>query len=95
MARTLAAISNFVHVGMVALAFLQTFACKLSPTAVAEADCWHKTSSGPVPSEFVAKLAAGNILRRLLWASASNPIAQIIRAKQRRPKGDEGMEATG
>jgi len=94
-ARTLTAISNFVHVGMVALAFLQAFACKFGPTAVAEADCWLRTSSGPVPSEFVAKLAAGNILRRLLRASASNPIAQIIRAKQRRPKGDEGMEATG
>ena len=93
--RTLAAISNFVHVGMVALAFLQAFACKFGPMAVAEADCWLRTSSGPVPSEFVAKLAAGNILKRLLRASASNPIARIIRAKQRRPKDDASMEATG
>jgi len=80
---------------MVALAFLQAFACKFGPTAVAEADCWFRTPSRPVPSEFVAKLAAGNILRRLLRASASDPIAQIIRVKQRRPKGDESMEATG
>jgi hypothetical protein len=87
--QTLAAIVNFVHVGLVLLAFLQAFACKFTDQVSAEADCWLRTPSGPVPSEFVAKLALGSIIRRFLRDSRPNPMAEIIHAKMRPPRSDD------
>ena len=91
--RTLAAISNFLHVGLVLLVFLQAFSCKFGIGVIKEADCWLRTPSSDVPSEFVAKIAVGCILRRLLRSSASNPIAEIIHAKMKSQADDDKLEA--
>jgi hypothetical protein len=91
-AKTLAAISNFVHIGMATLVFLQALACKFGPDVTAEANYWLRTPSGQVPSELISKIAAGNIIRRLLCGLATNPIAQIIRDKRKAPKSHEKME---
>lgn len=89
---TLSAIVNFVHVGLVLLAFLQAFACKFPEQVCAQANCWLRTPSGPVPSEFIAKMALGNILKRFLRASESNPIAAIIQAKMKSRRDDDTVQ---
>ena len=81
--RTLAAISNFLHIGLVLLVFLQALSCKFGSRVTEEADCWLRTPPGSVPSVFIAKIAVGGILRRILCGSASNPIAEIIQAKMK------------
>lgn len=91
-AMTLAAISNFLHVGLVLLAFLQALSCKFGVLVADEADCWLRTPPGRVPSVFMAKIAAGSILRRLLRGSASNPIAAIIHAKMISRADDDRLE---
>ena len=90
--RTLAAISNFLHVGLVLLTFLQAFSCKFGARVTDEADCWLRTPPGSIPSVFIAKIAAGSILRRILSGSGSNPIAEIIHAKMKSHTGDGSLE---
>lgn len=90
--RTLAAISNFLHVGLTLLVFLQAFSCKFGTGVIKEADCWLRTPPSPVPSEFVAKAAVGSVLRRLLSGSAANPIAVIIRAKVKSQASEDRLE---
>jgi hypothetical protein len=89
---TLSAIVNFVHVGLVLLAFLQAFACKFPEQVCAQANCWLRTPSGAVPSEFITKMALGNILKRFLRASESNPIAEIIQGKMKSRREDDTVE---
>ena len=91
-AKTLAAISNFVHIGMATLVFLQALACKFGPDVTAEADYWLRTPSCQVPSELISKIAAGNIIRRLLCDLGTNPIATIIRAKRKALEFPKKME---
>ncbi len=88
-AKTMTAISNFVHIGMATLVFLQAFACKFGPAVTVEADYWLRTPTGQVPSELISKIAAGNIIRRLLCDFRTNPIAQIIQARRKPPNPTE------
>jgi hypothetical protein len=86
------AILNFVHVGLVLLLFLQAFACEYGKKVAHIADCWLRTPSGPIPSEFIAKIALKNILGEFLWGSASNPIAKIIRSKMRSRQEEKAFD---
>jgi hypothetical protein len=90
--RTIAAMSNFLHVGLVLLAFLQALSCKFGVSVAEKADCWLRTPSGAIPSEFVAKIALGCILRRILNGSGENPIAEIIHAKMKSQEEDVRLE---
>lgn len=90
--RTLAATSNFLHIGLVLLIFLQALSCKFGSRVTKEADCWLRTPPGSVPSVFIAKIAVGSILRRILSGSASNPIAEIIQVKMKSPTGEDRLE---
>lgn len=90
--QTLAAISNFLHIGLVLLVFLQALSCKFGVSVTKEADCWLRTPPGSVPSVFIAKIAVGGILRRILSGSASNPIAEIIQTKMKSKAGEERLE---
>lgn len=78
------AISNFVHVGLALLLFLQAFACEFAEKTTALADCWLRTPTETIPSEFIAKIALKNVLARFLSISASNPIADFILRKRKR-----------
>jgi hypothetical protein len=78
------AISNFVHIGLVLLLFLQAFACKFGEEASSIANCWLRTPSKSIPSEFIAKVALRNFIGTFLTSSASNPITKIIKMKKRR-----------
>ena len=91
-AKTLTAIMNFVHIGMATLVFLQAFACKFGPAVTVEADCWLRTPTGQVPSELISKIAAGNIIRRLLCDFRTNPITTIIQARRKPPSPSEKMD---
>lgn len=91
-ARTIAAISNYLHVGLVFLVFLQALSCKFGSAVTEKADCWLRTPSGPVPSEFVAKSAAACVLRRLLRGSGGNPMARIIQGKMKSQTGNDRVE---
>jgi hypothetical protein len=78
------AILNFVHIGLVLQLFLQAFACEFAEKVSQNADCYLRTPSKSIPSEFIAKVALRNILASFLCGSASNPIVTYIRNKKRR-----------
>jgi hypothetical protein len=80
--QTAEATVNFVCLGMLALMFLQAMCCKFGERLTAEAGSWLRTPSPSVPAEFIAKIAAGKIVKCILRGLASNPIAEIIRRKQ-------------
>lgn len=86
------AISNFVHVGLVLLLFLQAFACEFAEKTTALADCWLRTPAETIPSEFIAKIALKNVLARFLSVSASNPIGDFIQRKRRRHLRETPLE---
>lgn len=83
--KTKNAIVNFVHVGLVLLIYLQASACMYGQAVTKTANCWLRTPSNSIPSEFIAKMALRNILGQYLWGSVISPITQLIQSK----KGEE------
>jgi hypothetical protein len=77
------AISNFVNIGLVVLLFLQVVACKFKTSVTDVADCWLRTPSKEIPSEFIVKIAITKVIMRILKGYGSNAITKIIKDKQR------------
>lgn len=86
------AISNFVHIGLVVLLFLQAVACNFKESVTNVADCWLRTSSKEIPSEFIVKIALTKVVGGFIRRSASNAIMKIINDKKKPHPPDNESE---
>lgn len=80
--KALDAIEKFVNVHLLALGVLQLMAIKKPGEVKEKACCWLRTFSSKTPSEFVARIALANLLKRNLSGLGQDTITQIIRQKQ-------------
>lgn len=76
-------ISNFIHVGLVLLLFMQATACVFGKKVTEIANCWLRTPPGEIPSEFIVKIAMRKFFWKFLWCSASTPTMEFIRSKMK------------
>lgn len=83
---TLAAIEKFVVTQMIVLGTLQLMSLKFGKEIILRAQCWMRTSPGPVPSEFVTKIALVHSLKSNLAAFVKNTITLVILNKQDKSK---------
>jgi hypothetical protein len=83
---TLAAIEKFVNVQLLVLGMLQLIAKQFSTEVKAKANCWLRTVSSNVPSEFVTRTALANILKNNLYGFGKDRIMQLIQRKQKERK---------
>lgn len=75
---TLQAIEKFVTLQMLVLGYLQLLALKFPQEIIASANCWLRTPSANIPSEFMAKHALANLIHYNLIGFAKNMITLII-----------------
>ena len=83
---TLAAIEKFVNVQLLVLGMLQLIAKQFPAEVKSKANCWLRTFSSSIPSEFVTRTALANILKNNLCGFAKDWITQLIRQKQKERK---------
>jgi hypothetical protein len=84
-ANTLAAIEKFMALHLIVLGALQLIAATFSNAVREHARCWLRTPSGPVPSDFVSRMALANLLQANIRVLRNNPVIAIIRHKQVAP----------
>lgn len=82
---TMAAIEKFVNLQIVLLGFLHLIAFRFHAEVRSRANCWLRTSSASIPSEFVTRMAFVNSLRSIFAAFAKNWITTLIATKQSPP----------
>jgi len=83
---TLAAIEKFVNVQLLVLGMLQLIAKQFSTEVKTKANCWLRTVSANIPSEFVTRTALANILKNNLYGFAKDWITLLIKQKQKAHK---------
>lgn len=81
-ANTLAAIQKFVALHLIVLGTLQLMAATFGDAVREHAQCWLRTPSGAMPSDFISRTALANVLHEYLRTVAKNPVIAIIRRKQ-------------
>ena len=86
--KTLAAIEKFVNVQLLVLGILQLMAKQFPRKIKSKANCWLRTVSSDIPSEFVTRTALANLLKNNLYGFAKDWITQLIRRKQRSRKNN-------
>ena len=64
------------------LGTLQLLAASCSDAVRQHADCWLRTPSGSVPSDFISRTALANLLHANISSLAKNPVTQFILRKQ-------------
>jgi len=77
---TLAAIEKFVNVQLLVLGMLQLIAKQFPTEVKTKANCWLRTVSANIPSEFVTRTALANRLKNNLYGFAKDGITRLIRA---------------
>lgn len=85
---TAEAIEKFACLQAMVVGILQLLAAKYGTEIHATARCWLRTPSRAVPSEFIARIACGNLFRQFLQGSGGGWIMEIIRAKQKNIPAD-------
>jgi hypothetical protein len=85
-ANTLAAIEKFMALHLIVLGTLQILAATCAATVREHAQCWLRTPSGSVPSDFVSRMALANLLRANIRGLGKNPVTESIRRKQTAPQ---------
>ena len=85
-ANTLAAIEKFMALHLVVLGALQLLAATCADAVRHHANCWLRTPSGAVPSDFVSRMALANLLRANISGLGKNLITETIRRKQDPPR---------
>jgi len=85
-ANTLAAIEKFMALHLLVLGALQLLAATCADSVRHHANCWLRTPTGAVPSDFVSRTALANLLRANIRGLAKNAITEIIRRKQMPPQ---------
>lgn len=83
---TLAAIEKFVNVQLLVLGMLQLIAKAYPAQVKAKANCWLRTITANVPSEFVTRTALTKIIKNNLYSFGKDWITQLIRQKQKYQK---------
>ena len=83
-AKTLAAIEKFVALHLIVLGTLQLLAALFAHAVRLHANCWLRTPSGSVPSDFISRIALANIIRTNIRGLRENPVIEFIRSKQER-----------
>jgi hypothetical protein len=83
---TLAAIEKFMALHLIVLGTLQLISATFADAVREHAQCWLRTSSGSVPSDFVCRTALANLLRANIRGLRKNPVAVSIRRKQALPQ---------
>jgi len=81
-ANTLAAIEKFMALHLVVLGALQLLAANCAAEVRRYANCWLRTSSGAVPSDFVTRLGLANFLHANIRGFGKNSVIALIRRKQ-------------
>ena len=84
-ANTLAAIEKFMALHLIVLGVLQLMAATFGHAVREHAQCWLRTPSGAVPSDFVSRTALANLLNANIRVLAKNPIIALIRRRQIAP----------
>ena len=83
---TLDAIEKFVNVQLLVLGMLQLIAKQFPTEVKTKANCWLRTVSANIPSEFVTRTALANVLKNNLYGFAKDWITQLIHQKQKKRK---------
>jgi len=81
-ANTLAAIEKFMALHLIVLGALQLMAATCADTVRLHAHCWLRTPTGPVPSDFITRVALTNVLRDNIRRVAKTLVTASIRRKQ-------------
>ena len=84
-ANTLAAIEKFVALHLVVLGTLQLLAASFPDAVRRHAHCWLRTPGGPLPSDFITRIALANVLNENIGAVAANPVNESIRRRRIAP----------
>jgi hypothetical protein len=78
---TLAAIEKFLALRLIVLGALQLLAASCSDAVRQHADCWLRTPSGNVPSDFISRTALANLLHANISSLAKtvySPQANLV-----------------
>jgi hypothetical protein len=86
---TLEAIEKFVVMQIIVLGVLQLLALKFPKEIIRKSLCWMRTPPEDIPSEFMTKIALGNIIRNNLAVFAKNMITLLIRRRQEFYSGND------
>jgi len=84
-ANTLAAIEKFMALHLIVLGTLQLLSATFAQAVRQHAQCWLRTPSGSVPSDFVCRTALANLLHANMRGLHKNPVIESIRRKQTLP----------
>jgi len=79
---TFVAIEKFVNIKLLVIGLLQVTALDRPDQVKAKANCWLRTVTSKIPSEFVTRIALAKIIKNNLRSLGSNWIMQLIRGKQ-------------
>ncbi len=79
---TLVAIEKYVNIQLLVIGMLQVIAMELPGQVKAKANCWLRTVTSKIPSEFVTRRALSKIIKNNLHCLGSDWITQLIRDKQ-------------
>jgi len=79
---TLVAIEKFVNIKLLVIGLLHVLALDQPEKVKAKANCWLRTVTSQIPSEFVTRIALAKIIKNNLRSLGSNWIMQLIRDKQ-------------
>ncbi len=90
-ANTLAAIEKFMALHLIVLGTLQLLAATCADAVREHAQCWLRTPSGSVPSDFVSRMALANLLHANIRGLGKNPVIESIRRKQTAPQESREM----
>jgi len=85
-ANTLAAIEKFMALHLIVLGALQLLAATCTNAVRHHANCWLRTPTGTIPSDFVSRTALANLLQANIRDLHENPIIALIRRKQMPPE---------
>lgn len=85
-ANTLAAIEKFMALHLIVLGTLQLLAASFADAVRLHANCWLRTPSGTVPSDFISRTALANLLQTNIRTIGKNPVIEFIRRKQEPPE---------
>lgn len=89
---TLEAIEKFVVVQIIVLGILQLLALKFPKEIIHKSLCWMRTYPKDIPSEFMTKIALGNIIKNNLAVFAKNTITLLILKKQKHYSKIDSLE---
>jgi len=83
---TLAAIEKFVNVQLLVMAFLHSMAIDFPKQVKERANCFLRTASAGIPSEFVTRMAIVNIIKNNLYGFGKSWITALIQKRQDLPR---------